>query len=114
MNINLLQLKKIHEGILTRSTGSPTLFAKRLGISRSQLLKLIKFIREELDAPVEYSRPRSSYYYTEECEFYFGIVRSKKTVLKRDIINAISKAANDVINGTVICMLLNILPCDIW
>jgi len=106
MNVNILLLKRIHEGILTGATGSPVNFAKKLDISRSQLLKMMKFFREELDAPIDYSRPKSSYYYTEDCDFYFGIVRSRKDTLRQDIIDAISKAANDVINRTIIFLWL--------
>ena len=54
------------------STGSPEDLAERLGMSRSSLFELIAFLKEEMRAPIIYSKNRQSYMYEYPPNFYLG------------------------------------------
>jgi predicted DNA-binding transcriptional regulator YafY len=51
--------------IRRKATGSPNQFAKRIGVSRRSILRMLKDLKE-LNIPIKFSKNRSSYYYTEE------------------------------------------------
>ena len=106
MKVDLVLLRRIHESIHAGKTGNPDAFAKKLGISRSLILKILKLLKEEFNAPIDYSEIRKSYHYREDCEFYFGVVINRKATLKEDVINAINKAAIEALNKAIVCMFL--------
>jgi hypothetical protein len=106
MKVDPMLLKRIHESINTGATGNPNQFSEKLGISRRLFLETLKQLKVEFDAPIEYSRPRETYYYTEDCVFYFGIVRSSKAVFTNTLINAINNAAIDIISKSIISLIL--------
>lgn len=53
------------------NTGSPKQLGERLGLSERAAFKYLKFMKEELDAPIEYSKSSCSYKYTKNGEFNF-------------------------------------------
>jgi predicted DNA-binding transcriptional regulator YafY len=55
-------IKTINEKTLKKNTGKPIFLAKRLGISRSQLYKLIDFLKD-YGAPIKYDRALETFYY---------------------------------------------------
>lgn len=59
----LRRIERIDSLIRLHATGSPHELAARLQISPSQLYQTIKFMKEELEAPVYYSRDLNSYCY---------------------------------------------------
>lgn len=80
MKINLTHLKTINDLAKTRSTGNPALLSRRLGISERSLNYIIRFMREELDAPIFYDRRKQSYYYLEEGSISFKFQKHKELV----------------------------------
>jgi DNA-binding IclR family transcriptional regulator len=58
--------------IRTRSTGTPAELARKLGMSQSQTYHFLKLLKENLNAPVMYSKAEGSYYYREDVRFIFG------------------------------------------
>lgn len=70
------RLKRIDDLIRRKATGNPEEFAKKLNISRSQLLQDLKELKE-LGAAIEYSFNSRSYYYGEECKIILDF-RSRK------------------------------------
>jgi len=106
MKVDLILLKRMHESINTGSTGCPNYFASKMGVSRRLLLEILKLLKEEFNAPIEYSRSRETYYYTEDCMFYFGVVRNRKALFTNNLISAINEAALDIINKNLIIILL--------
>ena len=62
----LLQLDQF---IRQRGTGSPSEFARKLGISERSLYEYLKVLKE-LGAPIKFSRQDHSYYYSEEGQFH--------------------------------------------
>ena len=61
--INLL--KRIHQFIKRKATGSPERFAARLEISRASVFRQIKLLKM-LGAKIQYNYDRESYIYEEE------------------------------------------------
>jgi hypothetical protein len=57
------------------ATGTPGKLAKRLGMSCSSMHELIRFLRDEMKAPIVYSRYRESYLYEYPPKFYLGFER---------------------------------------
>jgi predicted DNA-binding transcriptional regulator YafY len=57
------RLNKVHQLILQEKTGTPTEFASKLEISRSQLYNIIDMLKE-YEAPIKYSKKINSFYYT--------------------------------------------------
>lgn len=64
-------IERAHGFIRRRGTGCPETFARRLGISKRGLYRLLE-IMERMDAPIEYNSHRQSYVYTEEVDFTIG------------------------------------------
>ncbi|MDN3675511.1 hypothetical protein QWY99_20985 [Flavobacterium branchiarum] len=58
----------MHRLITTEKTGTPSAFARKLGLSRSQLYNELDLIKD-FDAPIKYCKKRESYYY----ETFFDI-----------------------------------------
>jgi hypothetical protein len=56
------RIKKIHLLISSEKTGTPSVFARKLCLSRSQLYNELDMIKE-LDAPLKYCKKRESFYY---------------------------------------------------
>lgn len=59
------RINTIHKLICNESIGTPTQLAERIGISRASLYNLLDDLKSH-DAPIEYSRNRSTFYYTKE------------------------------------------------
>ncbi|RXM48350.1 hypothetical protein [Flavobacterium sp. YO12] len=56
------RIKKIHRLICSEKTGTPSVFARKLSLSRSQLYNELDVIKE-LDGPIRYCKKRQSFYY---------------------------------------------------
>jgi hypothetical protein len=70
--VDLVKLDRLDRLIRKRATGSPTQLAKRLDMSRSSLFELMTFLREDMQAPVQYSRVLHSYVYRYVPKFFLG------------------------------------------
>ncbi|MDR2423799.1 MAG: hypothetical protein LBD59_03640 [Prevotellaceae bacterium] len=57
------RLKKIHNLILTESTGTPKEFAEQMDIKERQLYNIMRDLRSR-NLPIKYSRLVKTYYYT--------------------------------------------------
>ena len=65
---NIERIEKMHSMILTKRTGSPDDFARKLGLSRSMMYYWIKDLKE-LGAPIAYCRSRNSFTYIYPVDF---------------------------------------------
>lgn len=63
----LAMLERMHTLISQSSTGTPTAFARIMGVSERHLHQLIDELKDR-DAPIRYSRKHETYYYTEPYE----------------------------------------------
>ncbi len=63
----LERLKKMNRLIKEESTGTPSEFACRLGVSQSHLYRCIEEVRD-LGAPVSFCRTRQTYFYKNDFE----------------------------------------------
>jgi DNA-binding transcriptional regulator LsrR (DeoR family) len=61
MKVNLTHIKTIHDLAKNGSTGRPEDLARRLGISTRSLSNLIRFMKEELEIPIQYNRQKQTY-----------------------------------------------------
>ncbi|SNR24508.1 hypothetical protein [Flavobacterium sp. ov086] len=61
------RIKRIHKLISSEKTGTPSVFAKKLLLSRSQLYNELD-IMKDLDAPLKYCKKRESFYYASSFE----------------------------------------------
>lgn len=64
-------VKKIHEKILNERTGTPKELAYTLDVSERTVFNYIKFMREELKAPIKYNRIKDTYQYETICSINF-------------------------------------------
>ncbi|MFC6265702.1 hypothetical protein [Flavobacterium panici] len=94
----------MHKLIIAEKTGTPSVFAKKLSLSRSQLYNELDMIKE-LDAPLKYCKKRESYYY--ETSFELIVNFSLKTI-KDDELKEIFGGSNFrpiLLDGTLISLL---------
>ena len=70
---DLYFLQRIDQLIRMRATGKPEEMARRIGISRRHLQRLIKELREQ-GFPIAFDSCRNSYYYTEPVSIRFEVV----------------------------------------
>lgn len=59
------RLKRMHQLIKRKATGTPQQFANRLNLSERRVYQLLKLMKE-LDAPIYFDRERNSYCYEYE------------------------------------------------
>ncbi len=64
-------IERIDRLIRLQATGTPEELAKRLGISKTKLYRMIHMMKE-LNAPVEYDFAIQSFTYVKEVGFRFG------------------------------------------
>ena len=69
LTTRLSLLMRIHSMIKRKGTGTPVEFASRLNISRATLFRLLKDLREDFSAPINYSKTKQSYYYERDYQF---------------------------------------------
>lgn len=62
------RLECIHQLIHRKATGDPEALAKKVGLSRSALIRRIREMKH-LGAPIQYDRARHTYYYDTEVDF---------------------------------------------
>ena len=55
-----------------KRAGNAIALAEKLGLSERAIYKYLKFMREELKAPVKFSSARQTYIYEQEGELIFG------------------------------------------
>lgn len=90
MKVDLTHIKIIHDLASKGATGCREQLAKRLGISIRSLSDLIRYMREELDIPIQYDRLKLTYYCLEDGHVSFKFQR-KKDLAKR-LINLIESS----------------------
>lgn len=70
--VDLIKLDRLDALVRRQATGSPEQLSGRLGMSRSSLFELIAFLRDEMQAPIRYSKNLRSYIYEYVPKFYLG------------------------------------------
>ena len=65
---NMHRLRAMNALIYEQITGTPIEFAKKIGVSRRQLYRLLELLIS-LEAPVSYSRKMQSFYYSKPYDF---------------------------------------------
>nr|WP_121273810.1 hypothetical protein [Pedobacter schmidteae] len=71
MKVDLNRVITIDALIRQKSTGSPDRLAEHLKISRRTLFDTLNFMREQLDAPIVYSKVRRTYVYQDQGSLNF-------------------------------------------
>ena len=74
----LVKLDRLDHLVRRAVTGKPEELAERLGMSRSRMFAMIKFLKEDMNAPIVYDEDRQSYVYTHPPKFYLGFERNKE------------------------------------
>ena len=82
--VDLVKLDRLDHLIRKAATGRPDDLAELLDISRSTLFEMIKFLRDDMRAPVIYSTNRASYMYTYTPKFYLGFERKQTDSKEKD------------------------------
>jgi len=75
--VDLVKLDRLDSLIRRKATGNPRELAIRLEFSRSHLFRMLSFLRIEMNAPINYDKYISSYYYTYQPKFYLGFERDR-------------------------------------
>lgn len=68
----LENLQKLHLLIESECTGPPQSLARRMGLSERSVYNLLEVLKD-FNAPVEYSRRRKTYYYSNHFKLDFRI-----------------------------------------
>jgi hypothetical protein len=63
--------------IRRQATGNAGILAGRLGLSRSSLFDMLAFLRNEMRAPIRYSKYLQSYIYDYPPKFHLGFEREQ-------------------------------------
>jgi len=71
IKVDIRTIIKIDDLIKRGATGSPSHLAGRLDLSERATYKYLKFMKEELNAPIEFSKFHGSYRYVSHGEFNF-------------------------------------------
>ena len=66
--MNIKRIKHINELIKKQRTGNPAVLASKIGISERATYKYLKYMKEELEAPIQFQAVRQSYSYSEHGE----------------------------------------------
>lgn len=66
----LQTVKRIHEWIRIRGTGSPNELARRINVSRATLFRLLEYL-SSLGADIAYDNANQTYYYVNDFNFSF-------------------------------------------
>ena len=66
--MNIKRIKHINELIKKQRTGNPAVLASKIGISERATYKYLKYMKEELEAPIQFHAVRQSYSYSEHGE----------------------------------------------
>lgn len=69
--MNLKTIQHIDQLVKNQSTGPPSVLAEKLNLSERAVYKYLKFMKEELNAPIVYSKVKASYRYSESGKFGF-------------------------------------------
>lgn len=92
MKIDVSHYTRIDSLIRLKITGSPDCLADKIGVSRRQLLKILKDMKEHFHAPIKYNSFRKTYFYTEEGYFTIGFQKSRKEEITQAVVEALNKA----------------------
>ncbi|MFH7016327.1 hypothetical protein [Flavobacterium sp. FlaQc-47] len=98
------RIKKMHKLICAEKTGTPTAFARKLCLSRSQLYNVLEVIKE-LDGPLKYCKKRESFYYETSFDL---ILNYSLRIIKDDEAKEIFGGSNFcpiLLDGTLISLL---------
>lgn len=74
------QLARLDQLIRLKATGSPNQLAEKIGLSRRQLLRDIAKLRE-VGFPIDYSKSKQSYYYSDTVKLSFEIFIGKDKLI---------------------------------
>ena len=71
LRVDIRTIIKIDKLIQRGATGSPSELASRLDLSERAIYKYLKFMKEELRAPIEFSKIKGTYNYVLNGAFNF-------------------------------------------
>jgi hypothetical protein len=63
VGMDIKKIIKVNELIASGRSGTPRYMADKLGISERMLFHIIKFMKDELHAPIKYDRNKMRYYF---------------------------------------------------
>lgn len=96
----IARLQRMDDLISKKRTGDSYSFARRLNISRSNLLIYLKEMKE-LGFPIKFRKSKSTYYYTEEGNLTASLFERK--TLSRDELKKIGGGSNIFRTANMIC-----------
>jgi len=65
MTVNFTRLREIDKFIKHEATGTPEVFASKLGVSQATLFRYLHFLKKQ-GAPLDYSSYKRTYFYKEK------------------------------------------------
>lgn len=82
--VNFRLVAKIHALILSEQTGPSEIFAAKLDISRATLFNYLSYLKEDMQAPIEFDEQRKTYYYTYKTRFFLSEKILRKLLDEKD------------------------------
>jgi hypothetical protein len=89
------RLENLNHYIQIRNTGTRTELAAKLRISISTLQDYINFMKEQLNAPIEYDHLHKTYFYTEQGSFDFVFQSRSERIIEGEFYEYLQKFLTD-------------------
>ena len=99
INKHLDRLRRMHQFIKFKRTGTPEAFAEKMGLSTSLLYRLIAEMKA-LGAPVHFCFHRQSYVYYEPVELQLGFISINPGTRRTDSDTAVGATIRSIDTAT--------------
>lgn len=96
--MNLEKIQIIDNYIRKNNTGRLKQFAEKVGISRGMLYRYLKFMKEELNAPILYNKIKQTYQYSESGKLYINGWESQSIKIEGDTLANESHVSLNILN----------------
>lgn len=93
LNDTFKRLETLDHYIRTRNTGSRAQLAVKMRISVSTLQDYINFMKDSLNAPIEYDYLHRTYFYMDDGELDFNFRSKPKRAIEKDTYRYIRESA---------------------
>jgi predicted DNA-binding transcriptional regulator YafY len=95
--MNLEKVRIIDNYIRKNNTGRAKQFAEKVGISRGMLYRYLKFLKEELNAPIVYNKSKLTYSYSESGKLCISGWEKPFVILPKELFT--NESSLNILNG---------------
>lgn len=97
--MNFEKVRVIDNYIRKNNTGRSQQFAEKVGISRGMLYRYLKFMKEELKAPISYNKSKLTYQYMESGKLCINGWEKMSVIRREDFFANDGSLPLNILNG---------------